>query len=68
MAAGILRRAVNEGRLRLPAKELLWLERIEAGLREMPFSESELWEEMLEEHAGVFDPSSYGWPHFDLEH
>ncbi|MGE5570633.1 MAG: methyltransferase MtaB domain-containing protein [Rhodospirillales bacterium] len=67
-AAEILRRAVNEGRLRLPAKELQWLERIEAGLREMPSDESKLWEEMLEEHAGVFDPSSYGWPHFDLGH
>lgn len=59
-AVCILRRGVEEGRLRLPAKELQWLGRIEAALTAMPEREERLWEEMLEQHAGVFDPASYG--------
>ncbi len=60
-AVAILRRGVEEGRLCLSAKELQWLGRIEAGLSAMPSAEGALWEEMLEQHAGVFEPSSYGW-------
>ncbi len=60
-AVAILRRGVEEGRLCLSAKELQWLGRIEAGLSAMPIAEGDLWEEMLEQHAGVFEPSSYGW-------
>jgi methanol--5-hydroxybenzimidazolylcobamide Co-methyltransferase len=67
-AAAILRGGVEEGRLCLSPKELQWLGRIEAGLSAMPAAEGDLWKEMLEQHAGVFDPSSYGWPHFDLAH
>ncbi len=61
-AAAILRRGVAEERLRLSSKELQWLDRIEAGLAAMPSGEADLWAEMLEQHAGLFEPSSYGRP------
>ncbi|MFB3829622.1 MAG: methyltransferase MtaB domain-containing protein [Bryobacteraceae bacterium] len=59
-AAAILRRAVEEGRLRISGKERIWLGRIEAALAAMPPDEGRLWEQMLEQHGGVFDPRSYG--------
>src|SRR5574340_680849 len=59
-AVAILRRAIGEGHLRISAKELSWLGRIEAALSAMPPEEGRLWEEMLEQHSGVFDAMSYG--------
>jgi methanol--5-hydroxybenzimidazolylcobamide Co-methyltransferase len=59
-AVVILRRCVEEERMRLSAKELQWLDRIEAGISAMPSDETDLWTEMLEMYAGVFEPSSYG--------
>ncbi len=60
-AVTIIRRAAGENRLRLSARELQWLDRIDAGLSEMPCDEADLWEEMLKQHEGTFDASSYGW-------
>jgi hypothetical protein len=59
-AVSLLRCGFAEGRLSLSAKEIRWLDRIEAELRTLPASEAELLAEMEQTYAGTFDAASYG--------
>lgn len=60
-AVGILREEIAGARLVIPARELRWLDRIEAALDTMP-TEDELIDEMSVAYKGVFAPDSYGLP------
>jgi methanol---5-hydroxybenzimidazolylcobamide Co-methyltransferase len=59
-AVHVLRDGIASGRLKLPAKEGQWLSRIEGELAAAPSSEEQLLAAMIEQHAGIFDPASYG--------
>lgn len=59
-AIRILRRGIADGRMRVNAKELSWLDRLERELGEMPRDEHQLLQELRQVHAGVFDVASYG--------
>jgi methanol--5-hydroxybenzimidazolylcobamide Co-methyltransferase len=59
-AVQVLRDGIASGRLKLSAKEGQWLARIEGELAEAPTSEEQLLAAMIEQHAGIFDPASYG--------
>jgi methanol---5-hydroxybenzimidazolylcobamide Co-methyltransferase len=60
-AVAVLREGVADGRIRLSARELAWLDRIHDELSTMP-QEGELTEAMCDAHRGMFDPLSYGMP------
>jgi methanol--5-hydroxybenzimidazolylcobamide Co-methyltransferase len=60
-AVVVLREGIAAGRLALSAKELRWLDRIEAELAGMETDEERLLEEMSAQHGSLFDRSSYGW-------
>ncbi len=60
-AISVLREGIATGRLALSAREIQWLDRIEAALATMP-PESELTEEMAQTYGGLFDPASYDLP------
>lgn len=59
-AVRIVRRGQESGRTALSPKEAAWLDRIETELEAMPAAEGDLLGEMITQHAGVFDPASYG--------
>jgi methanol--5-hydroxybenzimidazolylcobamide Co-methyltransferase len=59
-AVEVLRDGVAAGKLTLAPKERQWLDRIERELAGLPAREEDLLAEMLEQHAGVFAPASYG--------
>jgi len=60
-AVHVLRDGISSGRLKLAAKESQWLTRIEGELAVAPVSEDYLLAVMIEQHAGIFDPASYGF-------
>ena len=60
-AVAILREGLDAGKLRLSPKERQWLDRIDHELGGLPAAEDALFDEMLEQHGGLFDPASYGW-------
>ncbi len=51
---------IHEAQLTLGKKEAQWLARIEKELGALPDDEEQLWAEMAERYAGVFDAASYG--------
>jgi len=59
-AAGLIRTALDEGKLALPDVEIRWLGRIEQGLAELPSSEGALIERMMPTYGHLFDTVSYG--------
>jgi hypothetical protein len=59
-AAGLIREAVAQGKLRLPPVETRWLGRIESGLAALPSDERKLLEETAADYAKLFDRASYG--------
>lgn len=59
-AVGLVREAVGEGKLRLPAVEARWLGRIESALAGLPTSEGQLLDETAAEYARLYERSSYG--------
>lgn len=59
-AAGLIREAVAEGRLRLPPREARWLDRIEKGLAALPDRVEVLAAAMRERYGSRFDPGAYG--------
>jgi hypothetical protein len=62
IAAGLAAvEVVKTAGCKLSAKEQSWLDRVENELHELPDDEAELFAEMRTAHAGIFDPSSYGF-------
>jgi methanol--5-hydroxybenzimidazolylcobamide Co-methyltransferase len=59
-ALSILRKGLSSGALSLSKKEMTWLDRIEVELASLPQDEAALLQEMRLQHAGIFDPLSYG--------
>ena len=59
-AAGLIRTALEEGRLALSNVETRWLGRIEEGLAQLPGDEGALIERMIPTYGQLFDPASYG--------
>ena len=59
-AAGLIRGAVAQGKLRLSPVETRWLGRIESGLAALPSDEGKLLEETAAEYANLFHRASYG--------
>ena len=59
-AVGILREGIAGGRLKLSAKELQWLDRLEREISALPEKEEDLLREISSEHGGLFDRASYG--------
>ena len=59
-AVGILREGNGSGRLKLPAKELQWLDRLERELSGLPENEEDLLPEISSQYGELFDRSSYG--------
>lgn len=59
-ALAIIREAVAQKRLSLPAREIPWLDRIGNGIRDLPREESDLLREMTANYGHLFSPKSYG--------
>jgi len=59
-AVRIVREGVEDGRLRVSARERTWLDRIDGALSGLPEDEDELLAEMRSAYGDRFDPSSYG--------
>jgi len=60
VAVRIVREQAYSGRMILPTREMVWLDRIERELRSVPEDETNLLDEMCEVHSGTFDLASYG--------
>ncbi|HTS00063.1 MAG TPA: methyltransferase MtaB domain-containing protein [Bacteroidota bacterium] len=59
-AASIVRDALRERRLELPARELQWLGKIERALGDLPVTEEEMIASMAETYGHLYRPASYG--------
>jgi methanol--5-hydroxybenzimidazolylcobamide Co-methyltransferase len=59
-AAGLIRAALDDGKLALSDVETRWLGRIEQGLAQLPSSEDALIDHMIPTYGHLFDPASYG--------
>ena len=60
-AVGVLRGGIERKQLTLPSREAPWLDRIERELESLAGGEAMLLEEMMDQHAADFAPSSYGF-------
>jgi hypothetical protein len=56
----IIEEAYKSGKMQLPEMEVVWIDSIREGLREIPTDESMFVEQMLPTLEGKFIPSEYG--------
>jgi methanol--5-hydroxybenzimidazolylcobamide Co-methyltransferase len=59
-AVGVLEEAVGDGRLRLVANEIRWLDRVSRALNEIPGTADQILADAMPRYAARFEPANYG--------